>query len=171
MGTLVQHRVAVIRSSHPWAVCAGWGCSRQPEVNPSLHRVNPKFSQWLPRHSSSQLSLMAEGRNESRRHIHVLIRGHRFQVFFSDCSLQPTETAFSPTISFAFPRNFLVFHQSFLLSFLWKWRLTKETLCNMDLQAVIEQEADAKSCPSLGRDSGNVGKSNSWKASLSPTDW
>lgn len=28
----------------------------------------------------------------------------------------------------------------------------------MALQAVIEQEADAKSCPSLGRDSGNVGK-------------
>lgn len=30
----------------------------------------------------------------------------------------------------------------------------------MALQAVIEQETDAKSYPSLGKDSGNVGKSN-----------
>lgn len=132
--------------------------------------LTPKFSQWLSMYRSYWLSLMTEGRNESKRHIHVLIRVRRFQLCFSDFNLQPTQTAFSPTISFAFPHHFLVFHQSFLLSFLWKWRLTKEILCNMALQAVIEQETDAKSYPSLGKDSGNVGKSNFWEACLSPTD-
>lgn len=136
--------------------CVGW--SSQPEMNPSLRRADPQI---LPGALQTQIlpALLDDwGRNEPKRRIHVLIRVHRFQVFFSDFNLQPTQTAFSPTTSFAFPHNFVMFHQSFLLSFLWKWRLTKEILCNMALQAVFEQEADAKSRPSLGRDSGSVGR-------------
>lgn len=56
----------------------------------------------------------------------------------------------------------------FLLSLFWKSRLTKETLCNMASQAVIEQEADGKLV--WAQIPGMQGRTTAERPGLSPTD-
>lgn len=81
--------------------------------------------------------------------------------------LQPPETAFPSATSVPshIVSTSLISH--FLLFFFWKWRLTKDIFCNLALQAVIEQEADAK--PVWARILGAQGRTVSERPGLSPT--